>query len=307
MELRHLRYFVAVAEELHFQRAAKRLHIEQSPLSRAIKDLENQLGVKLLERTTRCTAMTKAGQVFLHEARRILASVDHAKSAIQSSAMGYSRQLQIAITPGIPLQRLSRLIAKQRQHDEDIDIKLFEMDTVRIQQAVINQEIDVGLALLTPDDPRIEASSLWHDYLLAMLPAQHRLATSEVITMADLIPYPLVLPAARGANSVHCHLQRLLKHTHGTANVLQLTDSFSLTQTLVAAGLGIGFATTAQVRGHERDDVLVKRLDGQVPTMITYMLHHAHALPEVVLPFLKLLEEDDSTYEESVRQQRISF
>lgn len=108
MELRHLRYFVTVAEELHFQRAAKRLHIEQSPLSRAIKDLETDLGVRLLERTTRCTTMTKAGKLFLAEARRILASVEQARSAIKSVSLGYSQQLRIAITEGVPQHRIQQ-------------------------------------------------------------------------------------------------------------------------------------------------------------------------------------------------------
>lgn len=75
MEIRHLRYFIAVAEELHFARAAQRLHIEQSPLLRAIKDLEHRLGVQLFERTTRTTRLTWAGQIFLDEARQVLSTL----------------------------------------------------------------------------------------------------------------------------------------------------------------------------------------------------------------------------------------
>jgi DNA-binding transcriptional LysR family regulator len=100
MELRHLRCFVAVAEELHFARAAERLHIEQSPLSRAIKELEYDLGAQLLERTTRSTRLTWAGQVFLEDVRRIFAIVDQAKANVKAAATGYHGTLRIAIADG---------------------------------------------------------------------------------------------------------------------------------------------------------------------------------------------------------------
>ncbi len=88
MELRHLRCFVAVAEELHFARAAERLHMEQSPLSRTIKDLEHRLGVQLFERTTRRTRLTWAGTVLLQEARRVIAVVEQAKASVKGAASG---------------------------------------------------------------------------------------------------------------------------------------------------------------------------------------------------------------------------
>ncbi len=104
MELRHLRYFLAVAEELRFARAAEKLHIEQSPLSRAIKDLEYDLGVQLFERTTRSTRLTWAGQVFLDEARRVLSTLEQAVASTKAAATGYRGTLRIALSDGIVVQ-----------------------------------------------------------------------------------------------------------------------------------------------------------------------------------------------------------
>lgn len=292
MELRHLRYFVAVAEELHFQRAAKRLHIEQSPLSRAIKDLENLLGVRLLERTTRCTKITRAGQVFLMEARRILAAVEQAKSAIQSASLGYSKQLRIALTEGVPMQRVSALIAKQRHMNEELDIRLYEMPPARMQQALLAQEIDLGLALQIFDDPGITSASLWHDGLCALLPGAHPMSLGRSFSLTELTHYPLILPAARGSNSVHNQIHKLVRQHNRAVNIVQLTDSISLMLSLVTAGLGVGFATLAQLKGHESSSVVVKPLNGMAPVITTYMLHHAEHLPDTVLPFMKLLEDD---------------
>lgn len=110
MELRHLRYFIAVAEELHFARAAERLHIEQSPLSRAIKDLEYDLDVQLLERTTRSTRLTWAGQVFLDEPKRVLSSVDQASASTKAAATGYRSTLRVALSDSIdPLRRCTAI------------------------------------------------------------------------------------------------------------------------------------------------------------------------------------------------------
>jgi DNA-binding transcriptional LysR family regulator len=106
MDIRHLRCFVAVAEELHFARAAERLHMEQSPLSRAIKELEYDLKAQLFERTTRSTRLTWAGQVFLEDARRIFAAIDQAKADVRAAATGYHGTLRIALSDGLAPARL---------------------------------------------------------------------------------------------------------------------------------------------------------------------------------------------------------
>lgn len=109
MELRHLRCFLAVAEELHFARAAERLHIEQSPLSRAIKELEEELGVVLFARTTRSTRITRAGKLFLEHVPRVFAALEQARGSVMAAANGFDAQLRIALSVGMTPARLPAL------------------------------------------------------------------------------------------------------------------------------------------------------------------------------------------------------
>ncbi len=146
MELRHLRCFIAVAEELHFARAAARLHIEQSPLSRIIKELEYRLGVQLFERTTRRTRLTWAGKVLLEEARRVLAVVDQAKASVKSAAAGYRGRIRVALSDGIPQSRLAALLAQCREEEPEVEICLSEV-TFSEQIRGLNDDLfDIGLA-----------------------------------------------------------------------------------------------------------------------------------------------------------------
>jgi len=110
MELRHLRCFLAVAEELHFARAAEKLHIEQSPLSRAIKDLEEELGAQLFVRTTRSTRLTRAGKLFFEHVPRVFAALQQARDAVQAAAHGFHGQLRVALSDGITPARLPTLL-----------------------------------------------------------------------------------------------------------------------------------------------------------------------------------------------------
>lgn len=114
MELRHLRYFLAVAEELHFARAAERLHIDQSPLSRAVKELEEELGARLFVRTTRSTQLTRAGRLFLEHVPRVFASIEQARDSVRSAANGFHGQLRIALSDGITPSRLPALLERFR-------------------------------------------------------------------------------------------------------------------------------------------------------------------------------------------------
>ena len=114
MELRHLRCFVAVAEELHFARAAEKLHIDQSPLSRTIRELEDEFGTRLFTRTTRSTRLTHAGKVFLERVPRIFAALEQARDGVKSAANGFHGQLRIALSDGITPSRLPTLLARSR-------------------------------------------------------------------------------------------------------------------------------------------------------------------------------------------------
>ncbi|HBN9664621.1 TPA: LysR family transcriptional regulator [Pseudomonas aeruginosa] len=146
MELRHLRYFLALTEELHFTRAAERLHIEQPPLSRAIKELEDDLGVQLFMRNRRGTQLTAAGHVLLQDARRVFATLDQARSNVKAVASGYQGTLSIAISDGTAERRLSAWLAHCREQEPEAEVRLTEVNLAEQLRGLRSGHFDVGFA-----------------------------------------------------------------------------------------------------------------------------------------------------------------
>jgi DNA-binding transcriptional LysR family regulator len=146
MDLRHLRCFVALAEELHFARAAERLHIEQSPLSRTIKELQTELRVQLFERTPKGTRLTWAGQVFQNDVRRIFLAVEQTMANARAAASGYQGTLRIALSDGVVPRRLSELLAKCRLEEPEVEIRLFEVPLSQQVRGLRNDLYDIGFA-----------------------------------------------------------------------------------------------------------------------------------------------------------------
>ena len=145
MELRHLRCFVALAEELHFTRAAERLHIEQPPLSRAIKELEDDLGAVLFVRNRRGTVLTEAGATFLQDVRRVFAALKQAQENVRAVAAGLSGSLRIAVSDGAIDPRLSALLARCREEEPEIEIRLSEVPLAEQLRGLRSGDFSIGL------------------------------------------------------------------------------------------------------------------------------------------------------------------
>ncbi|HNG79214.1 MAG TPA: LysR family transcriptional regulator, partial [Burkholderiaceae bacterium] len=163
MEPRLLRYFVAVAEELHLARAAERLGIEQSPVSRAMRDLESQLGVQLFDRSTRLTRLTWAGQVFLGECRRVMATVEQAVKSAKAAAQGYQGHLRIAICDGLAQPRIATLLARSREEEPEMEIRVFELPFAQQLKTLHDDLLDIGFALSNAVHDGLVAEPVWTD------------------------------------------------------------------------------------------------------------------------------------------------
>lgn len=286
MELRHLRYFIAVAEELHFARAAERLHIEQSPLSRAIKDLEYDLDVQLLKRTTRSTQLTWAGQVFLEQARRLLALLEQAKIHAKGAATGYRGHLRIAVSDGLAQPHLSTLFARCREEEPDINIRLFEMPFAQQVRGLSYDLLDAGFALASDVGAGLVAKPVWTDPVAIVVPARHPLVTHKRIPLAEALKYPLVMCHPEAGSGCHRQVERLLQSQPVQPVVADYATSLELMLTLVGAGYGIGFAIASQVALFQRDDVVVRPLAGRAPMLVTYLLHADRELSEPLQNFM---------------------
>lgn len=264
MELRHLRYYVAVAEELHCVRAVERLHMEQSPLSRAIKDLEYDLGVRLLERTTRTTRMTWAGQIFLDEARRVLAALDQACASAKAAANGYHAHLRIALSDGIVQPRLAALLAQCRDEEPDVEIRLFEMSFAQQVKGLRGDLLDVGEGMT--------AKPMWVDPIALVLPVRHPLVGYKRVALADALQHPLVLCHPEAGSGCHQQIDAMMKAVDAQPTVAAHATTLGVMMTLVGAGYGIDFAIASQVATMNRPDVVVKPLAGRAWTLTTYLL-----------------------------------
>ncbi|GAC1627119.1 MAG: LysR family transcriptional regulator [Nevskia sp.] len=292
MELRHFRYYIAVAEELHFVRAAERLHIEQSPLSRAIKDLEFDLGVRLLDRTTRSTRMTWAGQVFLDEARRVIAAVDQSKSAAKAAANGYHGHLRIALSDGITHPRFAALIARCREEEPDIEVRIFEMPLAQQVKGLRSDLLDAGFALASDVGDGLIAEPVWTDPVAVLMPAGHPLAAFKRVALADVLRHPLVLCHPQAGSGGHQQVEVLLRSVDAQPIVADYATTLGVKMTMVGAGYGIGFVNASQVTTMNRPDVVVRPLAGRAPKLTTYLIR-----PEgqASAPLTRLIERGKAT------------
>jgi DNA-binding transcriptional LysR family regulator len=240
MQLRPFRYFLAVAEELHFGRAARRLGMAQPPLSRQIRALEQELGVVLFHRTKRDVQLTDAGVVFVAEARTAVERVDRAIARAQQA--GRIDRLQIGYTSTVPYTPVfSTVIREYRRLRPGIELGLREMSTPRQLEALADGKIDVAFVRSPiPDHPKsIALAPLMRERLFAALRDDHPLAAAETVAPEALAKEPLILtlPGSwlRDYVTVICREAGSLPHVVQEAQ--QIADAIPL----VAAGLGVSF------------------------------------------------------------------
>lgn len=291
MELRHFRYFIAVAEELHFARAAERLHIEQSPLSRAIKDLEHDLNVKLLERTTRSTRLTWAGQVFLDGAMRVLSAVDQAKASAKAAATGYRGTLRIALSDGIDPVRLAALLAQCREEEPDVEIRLFEVPLAQQLKGLRDDLYDAGFSQAVDVGEDIITQPVWSEPLMIAVPARHPLLACKRIPMEELIRYPLVLCHPEICAGYYRQIEHILRTVDVEPIVAEHAATFNLMMTLVAAGYGLSFASESHMIVCRHPEVVARPLAGRAHLLTTYLLRPVSKSSEPLNRFVgRLLE-----------------
>ncbi|WP_110686925.1 LysR substrate-binding domain-containing protein [Salinicola aestuarinus] len=241
MELRYLRYFVAVAEELHFGRAAQRLGISQPPLSQQIRALEAELGTPLFLRTNRRVELTDAGRLFLGEAREILARTERASRRVSRLGRGETGQLRIGFTTSVPLTAtLPRALMRYRQRFPEVELRMHELNSQRQIAPLLENELDIGIMRPATLPESLEAFTLIREPLVAVVNAQDPLGQDDTpLTLAALADQPFVYFSPAAGTGLLEQFQVLFASRGLTPQVVQEVGGPNTIISLVASGLGV--------------------------------------------------------------------
>jgi len=294
MELRHLRCFLAVAEELHFARAAERLHIEQSPLSRAIKELEEDLGVQLFVRNTRSTRLTRAGKLFQEHVPRIFAALQQARDSVKSVANGYDSQLRIALSDGVAPSHFSTLLSLCRQEEPEVEIRLFEMPLSQQIKGLHDDLYDVGFAQSDEVGDGVIAEPVWTDPLMVAVQSRHPLLTYKRIPLDEVLRHPLVLSDPQVCEGHARQVARVLRRVDQEPLIAEQVVSFDLMMALVSAGFALGLAGKSQIAASREQGVVARQLAGHSPMLTTYLLRPDAEPSQTVARFIERVEAMES-------------
>lgn len=282
MELRHLRYFLAVAEELHFGRAAARLFIDQSPLSRTIKELEEQLGTPLFVRTTRSTRLTRAGQSFLNHVPRVFHALEYACTSVHSAAAGCHSELRVALSDAICATRFTSVMRSFREQEPKVSIHFHEVPLSQQIKGLYDDLYDVGFAQSAEVGDGVLASVAWRDPLHVVMPVHHSLAKHTQVPLEELLSCPLVLGDAHTYEGYNRQIEKVLGAVDIKPRVIERLRSFDLMLTLVSTGFALMLAGKSQILSSLRSDIVMRPLAGSPPTLSTYLLRpNAKPSPEL--------------------------
>jgi DNA-binding transcriptional LysR family regulator len=264
MELRHLRYFVAVAEERHFGHAAERLHMAQPPLSRQIQALEAELGFALFERSRRSVQLTPAGEVFLTGARSVFAEVERITREARLAREGQTGRIAVGYLASLAYTGLTRLLRAFREQAPGVEVTLRELPPGEQLEAVKHGRIDLGFVRGPIEDPAIAWEVVRREKLLVLLPSDHPLAARKRIPLGILAAEPFVtIPRSRAA-AYFDNLIALCQRAGFSPRIVQEAPQLDLVS-LVAAGFGVAILPES-VRETHRPDIVLLPLVGS-PTI----------------------------------------
>ncbi|CAG9184571.1 HTH-type transcriptional regulator BenM [Cupriavidus laharis] len=254
MELRHLRYFQVVAQELNVTRAAERLHMAQPPLSRQIRQLEDEVGVALFDRVGRGLRLTEAGRFLLEQTTQLTQRLEETIESTRRIGRQDKRWFGIGFVPSVLYGVLPELIRELRGSEQQVEVGLAEMITVEQVEALKSGRIDLGFGRIALNDPAIRQEVVMAEPLVAALPASQPAPALVTLTPQGLAAQPFILYPARPRPSYADHLLSLFRAQGLQLRVAQEANELQTALGLVAAGVGITLVPASIQRLH-RDDV----------------------------------------------------
>ncbi|MGB3635266.1 MAG: LysR family transcriptional regulator [Rubrobacteraceae bacterium] len=255
-----MKYFVAVAEERSFGRAAKRLHMSQPPLSTQIKGLEEELGVTLLDRSTRRVELTDSGRTFLERAREILGAVEEAGAEARGAGLGVRGRLEIGFVSSATLSLLPPALRLFRERFGEVELDLRELASVEQLEALYEGEIRVGLVRLPLRASGIRLEPVLAEPLVVALPVGHPLEARESIPLEEVAELPLIFFQRRLEPGSHEQIVELLGRVGALPKVAQYSVHLQTVIGLVASGIGIAILAES-ARRMNREGVVYRPLD----------------------------------------------
>ena len=291
MDLRRLRYFVAAAEELNFSRAAERLRIAQPPLSSQIKQLENELGVLLFDRTGRGVRLTDAGYVLLEEGRRIFIQLEQTARMVERVGSGKVGRLSLGFVPSATNEVLPPVLYGFQRRFPDVELFLHEMMPDQVVQRLHGRQIDVGFFYLPFDDSALDFRSVSREPLVVALPETHPLAKEPEVDLHTLEREPFVLPRRYEMPGLYGQVTEVCRQAGFIPRAVQ--KDVWLMQTivgLVASGIGVALIP-ASLRNFRRKGVVYKTVRSLSPTVEMGVVWRRSDSSAVLSAFLDVVGE----------------
>lgn len=287
IELRHLRYFIAVAEELNFRRAAERVHIDQTPLSRTIRDLEDQLGVQLFVRAPRKLHLTPAGLRLLKEARKVFIRIERTHRAVRETDARFRAPLRVGVADGIAQPKLSECLVRWRSVAPEIPVELTELGATELADALRRGELDVGFSFGLKDDDAIVQQPAWAYSVMALLPLGHELASRPVVRMAEVLAFPILSYVVDLQPGLLQQLCSIVQRHAMPPTLAGEASTLAGYVTRIAAGMGVGLGDAGHIAALRRTDIVAVPLeeDQRITTFVLHK-HQRFGLPDALQRFV---------------------
>jgi DNA-binding transcriptional LysR family regulator len=289
MELRHLRYFVAVAEELSFRKAAEKLHMAQPPLSAQIKALEEELRVRLFDRTTRSVQLTHSGRVLLAEARAVLAASMLAEQRVRDAEHALVGTLRVGVIAPVTNAWLAGILRRFRQQFPGVQLSLFDLTTTEQLRRLRAQELDAGLLRAPVDFPELDSKFVGESRQVLAVPTGHKLAKKRRLRWEDFHDQELVLIHPSAQHGFYDAFLTECGKAGAKPRPVQYANDIQMKMWLISAGFGIAptIATSEEVK---RPGLTFRPLPSALPLVQTVLVWRREDTSPVLARFCESFE-----------------